>query len=255
MVKTVKKPVPVKRPAKKATKKESWRNKALTEMSSTKKKNLCKTDRMTTTSTAMIHEKELNQVLINKIEPFNSATQLTPGGLKQNLRLRPMVNIRGWKINMMILNLNDWPVYFHYAIISPKAEADGSDLRIDFFRDFNASRDVSFMDGLTGSAFTRLPINTDKYAVLCHKKLFVPRALEGGWAHGSYENSNFRHIEMYQPFNRTVAFHDDSEEPEVPIFAVYWCCDPSVDTGVNPVQDAKVKIQHDVIAYYNELSA
>jgi hypothetical protein len=98
-------------------------------------------------------------------------------------------------------------MYWNWAIISPKAEC-GSVASGGFFRASSESRSQDFGRQLTGSQFRCLPINTDKYVILKHKRFRIG-GMSRGWGAGNTKNrslsgSNYMNFFTYVKLNRQL---------------------------------------------------
>ena len=170
-----------------------WRTKVLDQMTvQPNKKSLCKTDRQSPVAEQVISQRALYLDKINNVQTLVNATDdILPSGIKPNIRLRNALDVKGWKITLGLYNENDWPLFFHYAIISPIDDSTEENMYLDFFRDYDVNTDLNFSVGISGAAMNNLPINPDKYAVLLHKKIFIPRSPgSGAWASGAWQNVN-----------------------------------------------------------------
>jgi len=174
--------------------------------------------------------------------PFSTrqgyATELTllakaDDGLNSiNDRQRQTVVVNGFSIRYMYQNVANAPMYCNIAIVNPK-NANSSVLSLDgFFRDYNQSRDVNFSDLLSALELHTLPINTDRYRVLAHKRHVIPAAnlLATGENAGFAEKSigasgppNFVAGKMWVPLKRQIQFNDDlNDSCEHKCFYVVW---------------------------------
>jgi len=192
-------------------------------------------------------------VIINAVQTITSTAGITPAGFQNNARFTNVIDLRGWRIDMHLLNKAPWPVWFHYAIVSEKV--DNVALTRGFFRDNDTQRDLDFTTGLSGASMHNYPINPDRFAILCHKRIFIPRATDDPsnlHTQGSLANTNYRHLRWYEPFKRSIAFEDSVHPgPLNNIYAVYWYTDPMVDPG-SPVTTGTLQMHHEVIAFFND---
>lgn len=237
----------------------AWKEQVRTEMGGTiKQMQVCKTHRVTSTNTLSLATRTLYWARINDIYKATSISTLY--GFAANNRLSNVIDLRGWKVRMDMLNLNSGALWFNWAIVMP---VDGQNPAPnygpptqDFFRDYTASRDVSFSTALTGSVFSSYDINTDKYKVLTRKRFFIPRndnLDDGLYNIGARKETNYVHKEFYVPFKRPILFDDDEGDlwPTKHIFAVYWTDFPIATAGTASAPNVQYLV-HDIVAYFRD---
>jgi len=239
---------------KRGRKKVTWKKKVKDAMSSGPlKTNICKQDRQTTVAVTTLDTRTCYTQRINRVIPFAS-TDTWANGIPQNRRLRPNINIRGWRITLDMLNTNkENPLWFNYAIIQP-IKGQQTLVSLDgFFRESETSRDVNFSAGLTGQAFSTLPISPDSFNILMHKRFFIPASgVDAGYSPGLMANTNYRKKRFWVPFKRPVAFDDDdaNSNPEKGIFVAYWVCFPIQDATA--AQSGVMLLNQEIICFYRE---
>nr|QKN88877.1 MAG: capsid protein [Cressdnaviricota sp.] len=239
---------------KKRKKPTAWRRKVTFAMSADPSlMDACKTDRASGVTVQNLTTTTLYSQIINKVAVLDPSNFGPDGGPKQNMRLRGLINVRGWKFRLSMLNqTNVGPLWFNYAIVSPKAGYNVTDL--GFFREYESSRDVNFTTGLSLSACSLYDLCSDKFSILLHKKWFLPTCpTDRIWAEGDYRSQNYRVWEKYIPFKRPVSFDDDGPGniPDKPIYVVYWCSFPIGDPNSTQINNACVLV-NDVVTYYRE---
>lgn len=178
-----------------------------------------------------------------------------PGGFSQQRRLTSQIDIRGMKYEFTIVNNMAEPYYFHWAIVRCKNYGDIM-YNQEFFRDYGGSRDVTFSTSLADQTLNRLPINPDRYAILFHKRIFIPRkgAQNEQFNMGEYRECNFRKVGGYAPIKQNMQYNDDEGEQNQnrPIFTVFWFASPQ---GAGQSVSAAMSIAHtNVVFYRNNLS-
>jgi len=188
-----------------------------------------KTDRMTSIGSNPIDSHQVYYTDLTDIKSFDVSGGIGVGGIKNNRRLGCVTDIRGWRITLDIRNKQSLvPCYFNYAVV--RQNEYGVITNSEFFRDYNDSKDVTFNTALTCQALANLPLNPDKFHILFHKRVWIPRATSPGatqYSAGSYMDSNFRKLKMYIPFKHSHVFNDDGgDNSPRPIFLVVWCADP-----------------------------
>lgn len=241
----------------------AWRRRAINGMSLTPKlASLCKTDRQTDPTTGSLSTRIIYAKCINRIAP---AKEFGTTGIAQNRRLRAVINLRGWHVNLNMINLTTTnPLFFHFAIVCPKneANADGFDTN-EFFRGYEVSRDFPMSSAAHGSVLNLAPINADRFHVLMHKRWFIPKKDPAEtttiWNSGDYRSLNYRIKTMYVPFKKPIAYDDDAmypagsifTKPEQPIWAVYWVTVPIEDPPIEPIANS-LGLSIDIVAFFKE---
>ncbi len=187
------------------------------------------------------------------LAPFNTRIlnerrlTTTTKGTQLDARERGLVNIRGFKICMELENLGEKPLYFNYAVIYPKA-CIAEDLieANNFFRSSGNERGADFGDALTSNEFHCLPINTDKFVILKHKRMVVPGA-------NTNSGRTYRNIDFYCKLNRQMRYDDfDATSPEGGhVFLVFWM-DVFGTTGGTAPQTGQCAISERIITYFRE---
>lgn len=173
--------------------------------------------------------------------------------LEINKREREMVNLRGIKFCMELRNDTvDTPLYFNWAVISPKASASPSDN--DFFRGYANDRSDDFNASLTSNDFHCRPINSDAYIVLTHRRL----TLGGKKASDAYKDTvplNYRNVMKYMKIKRQVRYDTieggQAAQEGRKLFLVYWC-DGFMTDGPNLPVANSMTLNRQVILYFRE---
>lgn len=146
-------------------------------------------------------------------------------GTNINERERRLANIRGWKICMEVKNLRNIPLYVNIAILCPKAGTLSSGTSVtDFFRASQGpDRAVDFDTNLSGLEFHCLPINTDRYAILKHKRTRLVAMASGGDT-VALNGYSYMNVDWYIPLKRQIRYDgatgDKIEAGKT--FLVYW---------------------------------
>jgi len=193
--------------------------------------------------------------------PLNSRTLYTrdlvniPLGTDNeiNNRQRAIVNVRGIKLFMNVLNQTNDVVYCNVAVIVPRfnqtlAAADP----VDFFRGNGPQRGIDFSPALTGLEFHKHPINADKYHVLMHRRFSLAPRGDLGPIVFSINNSmsSYRTISQYIKINRQIRF-----EGNTPVMGrvqlVYWFDDFNRNAGA-PVELNVVRVAEHHITYFKD---
>lgn len=165
-------------------------------------------------------------------------------------RERNMVNFRGVNVCMEIENtfnlIQGRPLYLNVAVLTPKALAAPASIPVsDFFRNSGAlNRSIDFSNSLSASEFHCLPINTDLYDVVKHKRHMIG-------PYTSTEGANCIAIKMYIPVNRQIRYEDAGTTPVGKnLFLCYWVDFLGNPGGATPTTCGR--ISHDITKYFKE---
>lgn len=176
--------------------------------------------------------------------PGQNAT--TPADGKINSRTGASANVQGVKINFFMKNQDiTQRCYGHMALLSVKnskvVAEDG------FFRDYGASRDVSFSTSLTGISMAHLPINTDIYNVIRHVRFNL--APGNPLSRGDSVMKS-----MYVKINRLITYNDDTDSScENPIWLVWWMS--AIEAGtLAPAVGGALNINFRTVVYFTDPS-
>lgn len=168
---------------------------------------------------------------------FNDLT-IIPGGSGNNQRLRPMIRLSGFKICMEVVNILSLDLYFNWAIISPKAGNTGSTPNFNtfFFRSQDETRGEDFNStGLSSLLRHCLPINTDRWNVLAHRRYqLAPRMASQTNVPFSNKSTRLK-IERYVKLNKMIRYESaDNASCEDKIWFIYWFGQFGEVSGVAP---------------------
>ncbi len=166
--------------------------------------------------------------LQNIREMLEIAKTTNTGDITQ--RQRDIINFRGFKGCIEIKNLLDSPLMFNYAVVVRNDQFDTN--VFGFFRNDGRSsdRELDFSNTLSSNDFHCLPINTDKYHVLKHKRFIIgAAATTNGFTTNSREN--YRTLNFYHRVKRQFRYKGNSENDLAAdnIEVVWWC-----DRMLNP---------------------
>jgi len=132
--------------------------------------------------------------------PHNANNQI-------NSRQRNLVNLRGTKICMEVANNVSAPLYFNIAVVVPKLDTTVS--ATNFFRASGSERGSDFdATSLTGLQFHCLPINSDKYRILYHKRYKLIGA--DNVTRVARQGKDYMTIMKYIKFKRQLRFDNTS---------------------------------------------
>lgn len=172
-------------------------------------------------------------------------------------RQRDVIFLSGVRVCFEIEN-NDTvnPMYFNFAVISPKGRNIAntvSDIENSFFRSGTTdSRNVDFADTLASIEFHCLPINTDKWHVISHKRYRLNRrsnAISEGSGH------YYKNIDRYYKIKRQIRYDESQANTalkcETPILMVWWCDQFNTTAGTAAQANSMVVSQRH-LAYFRE---
>ena len=161
-------------------------------------------------------------------------------------RNRDTIHHKGSKICFSVKNILKVPVMFNWAVVVPKANNTVSP--IDILRGNGAERDVTLNNALTFMDLRCLPINTDRYRVVKHKKMLIQPDSDKGADQS--EGRDFRLIEEYIKTNRQLFFDGSSAKPLQNMWMVWWC-----DYYNSPTGSTAATIQYSwrIVDYFNDV--
>lgn len=154
-------------------------------------------------------------------------------------RMRRIVNIRGFHICAELRNRSTAPMYMNVAILATKGGTESSSVGVsDFFRaSVGGNRARDFANDLTGMEFHCLPINTDRYTILRHKRFrFIE---DGGTTYNSQSGRDYTNINWYVRLNRQLRYDSNTGTPESGnVYLVYWADLFETNSGTAPITGA-----------------
>ena len=161
-------------------------------------------------------------------------------------RQRDTLHHKGVKVCFMCKNTRKQALFLNWAIVLPKAaNTIGS---LDLLRGDDQERDHPIDQNSTTMDLRCLPINTDRYIVLKHKrKTILPDSDKGTT---STEGRDLVVIEDYIKTNRQVFFDGDNAEPLQNMFMVWWVDYYGAPVGV---KTASCEVSWKIINYFKEV--
>lgn len=165
-------------------------------------------------------------------------------------RERQIVNIRGFKICLMVKNNNNRAIYLNCAVVSPKNDTVVN--TDNFFRsDSQDSRGTNFSTALSAMQFHCLNLNTDKFNILKHKRYrLCPVNITGGFI--DHSGRNYINIDWYIKLKRQIRYDSAAEGPiEGACKFVYWVDMIDANAGDNAVNNV-ISTQERIITYFRE---
>jgi len=176
-------------------------------------------------------------------------------GTAPNQRTRDILNFRGVKICMDILNTTDpdRPVFFNWAMISPKSNTFID--KAQWFRSNADNRITSFDDpNLTSMDYHCRSINTDAFNVITHKRHILAPRTSGGQYTGKTNLRVMRYVKISRQV-RYNSFEIPNSDPKefvekctTPIFFCYWVCREGYGGETEPVDSVVVDLR--LVSYF-----
>lgn len=169
-----------------------------------------------------------------------------------NGRQRHMVNFRGIKVCMEVRNNLTVPLYFNVAILHTKENTFPGTTK--FFRGSYASRTEDFSTTLSALEFHCLPINSDIFTIVSHKRYRLAPA-NGSADYNSGASNSFINISKYHKIKRQLRWANNGDlGPEGGgIWMVYWCDAYGAAGGTATTANAATIGEH-VVSYFKETS-
>lgn len=168
-------------------------------------------------------------------------------------RQSTIINCRGFKICMAVRNnIGATPMYYNVAVISPKNAGDVTPQ--NFFRGTGTlSRGLDFDNDRTPLEFHCLPINTDKFYVLKHKRYRLGPENRNNQVYNDQKMNNFMNIDWYVRLKRQLRYDDpDANFPiDGSVYLVQWCDTYDATAGLAPTA-AAMQIMQRHIMYFRD---
>lgn len=179
-------------------------------------------------------------------EPLINIEKNVAGDEAIQKRNRDTILHKGSKICFSVKNILRVPVMFNWAIVVPKASNTVSP--IDILRGNGSERDVTLNNALTFMDLRCLPINTDRYRVVKHKKMLIQPDSDKGTDQN--EGRDFRMIEEYIKTNRQLFFDGSTATPLQNIWMVWWCDYYNSPTGSTA---STIQFSWRIVDYFNDM--
>lgn len=173
-----------------------------------------------------------------------------PKGTNINERNRHIANVRGFGVNWQIKNVVTSPMMLNIAVISRKKGYNITPT--NFFRDYAQSRDVDFGTALTSNQMHTLPISTDLYSILKHKRIVIAGQDTSATTSGI---KNWHVGKVYVKLNRQIRYDDDiapgTASAEDRVYLVYWW-DHLNEPAAAGVDANSASIAMKAVTYYDD---
>lgn len=193
------------------------------------------------TRRALPHARALTPTSGTWVPSFSTDTPVTWFTLAMNQLVLPAMStlvgerrssfiyLKGIKIDHVLANFNNYPIYVHFAILQDRDNNNNDlDREQNFFRDTTSltARAHPFANWSSGAAFDRRQhmnnINGDHYKVITHERIKL-----GGFRPGldNYPDqvSPIKNKRKYYKINRRIAFDNITDETNWrPFYICYW---------------------------------
>jgi len=181
-------------------------------------------------------------------------TNLTQGTNPFN-RTRSLVNMRGFRICFHVRNNAVDPLYFNFAVIAPKDDLGSAGIpTANFFRSNQGDRSVTFDTTRSGLEMHCLPINTDDYTILKHKRFILNSVNNVSNVVMSREyGATWTTFTWYIPLKRQVRYNapEGATPTDGRVFYVYWASSVRATSG-SPVAVNTITTDARVVTYFRE---
>lgn len=140
-----------------------------------------------------------------------------------------IIRLLGVQVIFRIVNsLADVPLTVNYAMIAPRARDNNIVVNADFFRDNGTGRGRNFDTTLSNLDMSTLPINTDLYTILYHKRTMIMQGSNTptGRFH-TKDKDSWHEYQGYTRIQRQIRYEDNVSL--TPIFFAWW-----IDGYFNP---------------------
>jgi len=206
----------------------------------------CKTEAQNYSIFTTVDTRELNSFdLVNIARETALLAEL-------NDRDRDIVNVRGFKIEQIFRNKSGFPMTVNWAVIASKLTSqEVAPDPIEFFRGNDTNRGENFNVALNTLRLHKQPINTDRWAVLCHKRFRLNR--NGGEVFYNQNGKDYRWVKRYIKINRQIRFNGVTPLSQVQgqLWLVFWI-DRMIQIGGAPVIVDQAEYQARIVTYFRE---
>ncbi len=197
-------------------------------------------------------EDQMNELIVDEVT-------MPSEGIGLQDRLTSAIRIKGFKICERFINVHNYPVICHYAIIQVKdTNASTSvDIKEQFFRD-TTSTSARSLDFISPSVqydfrYDCFSMNPDRFWILTHKRFLLGAHTDavGTEEFGLGQSRWVKSWSKYYKINKKFAFNSTGAAPWRNIFRVVWYVpvEPSKFSAVNKV----TRLKGHVLYYKNAL--
>ena len=162
-----------------------------------------------------------------------------------NARERDIIDLRGFKICLSAINnLTNLPLYLNVAVLSSKFDPTAQPVTTNFFRGEGNTRGADFDLNRQSVEFHCLPVNTDKYFVMSHKRYMLSR----------FGDQNQDHLTdtYYVPINRQIRYDTSDGNSTNRQFYLVWWCDALNEPSTSIARTDAMQFQWKTVTYFRE---
>lgn len=167
-------------------------------------------------------------------------------------RQRDLAKLSGVKMCFEVTNVDPSPMYMNFAVVRSKDETVPD--VTNFFRSYDNSRSIDFSQALSGLQFHCLPLNTDKFNILWHKRMRVNGAIDNE-TQSPYDQKSGRsylNFSKYIKIQRQMRYNGTQNFPENGnISLVYWFTKFGKAAGTGPTPNTVQLGEHHIL-YWRE---
>lgn len=153
-----------------------------------------------------------------------------------NYRQRDQIYFSGAKVcvELQASSNGTAPIFFNMAVVYDKRTNDDVTVPTleDFFRGNGSGSRAQDFDptNLAGMQFHCLPLNTDRFTVLKHKRLL----LNGNSGGNNQRGTNYKFMQFYCPVKKRIAYEDGQCQSKIHL--LYWCAKFNTNSaaGIEP---------------------
>ena len=173
----------------------------------------------------------------------------------ENTRNRDLCNIRGVKMCWEIRNNFSDTILMNIAVVVPRNKDLGDDININFFRNqgnnaqFGGNRARDFTASMTSNEYHCLPINTDEWAIMSHKRYRIQGTSNNITV--NQNGSNYFNLNRYTSIKRQQRFDGVSDVPVKPIYVVFWFCEVLSGASASQLNNVVQMSQRNLV-YFRE---
>lgn len=174
------------------------------------------------------------------------------GGDDVSRRNRDLVNFLGCKVCIVVRNATNTPMYLNVAVVAPKYEdvTAANPIEGNFLRHHTGNRGLDYSNTVSPQFAHCTAINSDRYAVLTHKRVILGNASGVYASNGVREN--WKSMQFYVPINRQIRYRSGADNAALQkILLICWASDFN-GTGVGTINDYFTTVS--TVTYFKETS-
>jgi len=180
-----------------------------------------------------------------------SVMSVVPRGNQLNQRSHhdDDVNVVGWRIRMHCRNNFNRPLCWNIAILIPKTTVGETNFPTNFFRSFSDTRGIDADTNIGGMTWCKNPINTDKFFILCHKRVWVGvKAPNGSY---NANGRNWKDLDLWIPLRRRMYWENTEDQAERQILGTQWFDTMDVAAG-GSIQNDVANVTTEWVTYFRD---